>query len=696
MPVSIFHSISLPMAAESRIKGSTGRNFTLAKEKESVFSAGGHSLDFKTQERAVLEAPAAPVRRSAITGRAIVLGLLLIFPNCYWIMQSERVRQGPYVTSISLFAHVICLLLFLLSLNALLRRFFPRLALTQGEMLTLYVMLCVASALCGMDMVQALMQIIAHVTYFATSSNRWDSILKPVLPAWLTIQDKEALKGYYIGNSTFYIPRHLHAWVGPVLWWVGFMVVLLWVMMCISVLFKRQWVDRERLTFPIVQLPFEMTEPAGSLFHNRLMWIGFALAASIDILNGLHHLLPSFPSIPIAQYDLQTYVTNKPWNAIGWTPMYFYPFVIGLGFLLPVDLLFSCWFFYLFWKLQKIISNAAAWDATPDFPFISNQVFGACIGLFVALMWTGRGYLRQVWLAILGKPGELTHIREAMSYRMAFTGLGLGLVALIVFSLAAGMSLAMALLFFIVYFIICFVVTRIRAELGSPVHDFHTMGPDLMITSMMGSRGVADRDLGMLALYWWFNRAYRSHPMPHQMEALKLSDRAHLDSRRMVVAIMLAAAVGGFVSMWVFIHLGYQLGTASKFWSGYWYGYEIYNRLQGWIESPTPPNVQANWAILMGMLFSVFLMAMRARFFWWPFHPIGYAVSGSWSINLVWVPLFISWLLKLLVLRYGGLPAYRKALPFFFGLILGECAIGPLWSAVGIILGVPTYNFWGG
>ncbi|MCC6445340.1 MAG: hypothetical protein IT210_18010 [Armatimonadetes bacterium] len=635
--------------------------------------------------------------RSAVTGRAILLGLLLVVPDCYWIMQSERVRQGPYVTSISLFAHVIFLLLLLLPVNALVKRLAPRLAFTQGEMLTLYVILSVASAICGMDMAQALMQIIAHVAYFATSANKWDYLLKPILPKWLLVQDKEALTGYFIGNSTLYTPEHARAWIGPSLWWVAFIAVLLWVMACINVIFKRQWVDRERLTYPIVQLPYEMMEATGSLFRNRLMWIGFGLAAGVSILNGLHTLLPSFPSVPIAQYDLQLYVTTKPWNAIGWTPMYFYPFVIGMGFLLPVDLLFSCWFFYIFWKMQKIVSNAAAWDATPEFPFISNQVFGACIGLFIALMWTGRGYLKQVWRAVLGRPGELTGIRgEAMSYRAAFVGLALGLAALIVFSLAAGMSLSMALLFFVAYLIISFVVTRIRAELGSPVHDFHTMGPDLMLTSAMGSRSIAGKDLGMLAVYWWFNRAYRSHPMPHQMEALKLADRARLDARRMLLAMMLAALVGAAASIWVYIHLGYRLGTSAKFWSGYGYGYEIYNRLQGWVESPTAPNAQANIATLLGVLFSIFLMAMRARFFWWPFHPIGYAISGSWSINLVWVPLFISWLLKLTVLRYGGLAAYRRALPFFFGLILGECALGPLWSAVGIILGVPTYNFWGG
>jgi hypothetical protein len=79
----------------------------------------------------------------------------------------------------------------------------------------------------------------------------------------------------------------------------------------------------------------------------------------------------------------------------------------------------------------------------------------------------------------------------------------------------------------------------------------------------------------------------------------------------------------------------------------------------------------------------------------WPFHPIGYAISGSWSMNLVWLPLLIAWLAKLTVLRYGGLRLYRIALPFFLGLILGDCTMGTLWSLIGLLLGTPTYNFWG-
>ena len=33
-----------------------------------------------------------------------------------------------------------------------------------------------------------------------------------------------------------------------------------------------------------------------------------------------------------------------------------------------------------------------------DFPYIRHQAFGGYVAIIVMLTWTGRGYLKQVWL----------------------------------------------------------------------------------------------------------------------------------------------------------------------------------------------------------------------------------------------------------------------------------------------------------
>src|SRR2546425_10110291 len=106
-------------------------------------------------------APAAPLEVGrALSVRVLIVGLLLIPLNCYWIIQMERVRQGPYVTSISLFANVVFILLLFVAVNSLLHRWCPRLALRRGGVLLVFVIVSISSGLCGWGMVLGVMRII--------------------------------------------------------------------------------------------------------------------------------------------------------------------------------------------------------------------------------------------------------------------------------------------------------------------------------------------------------------------------------------------------------------------------------------------------------------------------------------------------------------------------------------------------------
>ena len=92
-------------------------------------------------------------------------------------------------------------------------------------------------------------------------------------------------------------------------------------------------------------------------------------------------------------------------------------------------------------------------------------------------------------------------------------------------------------------------------------------------------------------------------------------------------------------------------------------------------------------------MFTFILMGFRTQYAWWPFHPAGYAVSGTWSMNVFWLSLLVAWLIKTIVLRYAGTGAYRACTPFFYGLILGECVVGAFWNFYGIAVGRETYRF---
>src|SRR5207248_7846669 len=122
--------------------------------------------------------------------------------------------------------------------------------------------------------------------------------------------------------------------------------------------------------------------------------------------------------------------------------------------------------------------------------------------------------------------------REPMRYRTAVLGIVAGVAGLVWFSVYLGMTWWLAIVFFLMYFALALAITRMRAELGTPVHDLHFTGPEQILTRVGGSEAYDGDNLTVFALYFWFNRAYRSHPMPHQLEAFKLAEQTRTDHRK--------------------------------------------------------------------------------------------------------------------------------------------------------------------
>ncbi len=75
--------------------------------------------------------------------------------------------------------------------------------------------------------------------------------------------------------------------------------MLIFTLLCVNVLIRRAWVEQEKLSYPIIQLPLELTRNGtGSvLFSNRLFLFGFSLTTMITLLNGLHFHYPTVPNL---------------------------------------------------------------------------------------------------------------------------------------------------------------------------------------------------------------------------------------------------------------------------------------------------------------------------------------------------------------------------------------------------------------
>ncbi len=634
-----------------------------------------------------------------VSMRAILIGAALIPANIVWCVLMERVDGRAFSTTASLFFTAVVSLLLVVLLNAWVRRLAPRRALSQGEMLVIFTMLSIATAMAGIDWGMPLVTLIGHGFWFATPSNGWEQSFHAFLPRWLTVSDRTALAGYYLGASSLYRWENLRAWLTPIAWWTAFIMALLWVMLCLNTLVRARWTEKERLTYPMIQLPVAMTAPDGALYRSRLFWIGVALAGGLNLVNGLHNLYPAVPALTFNGFDAGQWFTSRPWDAIGWTPLAVFPFIVGLGYLLPVDLLFSCWFFFIFWRMEKVASSAMGYMAEqPKFPYVDEQMFGAYMAIFAIAIYAARHDLREIVRHAVRGGGAMSDVAEPLSFRTALLGSLAGVALLTGFSYAAGMPVWLGALFFVVYFAIAMAVARMRAELGPPTHDLHFIGPDQSLTTIMGTRGMSGPTLGTMTLYYWFNRAYRCHPMPHQLEGLKMAQLTRTSPRGLAVAMGVAALVGVLATFWVTLHVSYRLGAAARItgWGSLGYGPEAYNRLAGWLATPLKPNAAGTWAMGIGFAAAAILSVVRMHVYGWPFHALGFAISGGWSMMWAWLSLFVAWVLKSVVLRYGGLRGYRAGLPLFFGIILGDFVVGGMWTILGLLFDIPIHSLWSG
>lgn len=636
-------------------------------------------------------------KRSGIRLRCFLIGIGLIPINGYWVMQQQVVLYAwpSYVVP---FSNVIFSLFFLILFHIVPKRLLARPILTQGEFLIIYIMLSLSSALLTFNMMGQLIPEMGHAFWFATPENEWEDLFWRYIPRWLAVDDPSALRNYYQGNSNFFTFDHFEAWIVPICCWTLFTFMLVFTMLCINVIFRRQWVENEKLIYPIIQLPAEMTNPTYRFFKSRFMWIGFSISGVILIFNILNFHYPMIPGIPVKVRFISQLFTEKPWNAIGNLRISFYPFIIGLGFLMPLDLSFSCWFFYLFNRLLLVLFSATNLYTIPRFPFFDEQAFGAYMALVTLTIWMSRGHLKRVLGAILDCSSSYD-AQEPMSYRKAFLGMIIGMLFIILFSMKAGMSFWVCVLFFAIYFVLSIAITWMRAALGFPIHSLMNVGADYRMISSIGTRYLNPGSLMVISLYRWLNRGYESHPMPHQLEGFKLTAMTHTDSRKLPFAMMLSTLSGIVIVFILFPYAYYKFGALSPSlsYSTDYYGAEPFTQLQWRLSYPTQPNYLNTSLKGIGFAFASFLMLMRTRFVWWPLHPLGYALSNGWAMAQLWSCMVLSSLAKWAILKFGGLKLYRKARLFFLGAILGDFIIGNFWlTVVGLCFGKPTYIFWQG
>ena len=637
-----------------------------------------------TEAKKTTEAIAVP-RPRAVTARAVALGLALIPLNAYWVILSEF-RWYLILTLNPVFVTPVFFLLILVAVNAVLKKLRPAWAFSIGEMLIVYIMLAISCTVATHDFGINLMTTLGWGAWFGTPENKYAELILPYVPKWAIVSDTVSLKGFMDGGTSIYRANMIGPWLVPLAVWIGFMLVLFGVMLCLNVMIRRAWIEETKLSFPAVRLPMAMVGlDAPKFFSSKLLWLGIALPVISGTLNGLAQLYPALPHIQTrAHFPV---FSGPPWSLMT-VPYAFYPFAIGLGYFVPLDVLFSCWFFYLFVQGLNIVGWPLGLTKLPGFPYQTEQGMGAWAMYGVLILHITREKWQKV-LTSLWNMRKLEDEDEVMSYRTAFYGVIVGIVALVCFWHAMGMSVAPAVLTVVLYFMISLCITRVRAEAGSQ-HTAWDLEP-MRLFGLVDSRMIGRGNVIAAGMSHWFWRLNRSHAMPTRLEGMRMWQAAGLRPRDLLLPLIAGTIVASIAAPWAVLHVAYTEGAATKC-IGYarWTGYEAFGYMTNFFTSGNPTQ----WARIIAALASagmVFVLwVLQARYPWMWLHPLGPA-AGNYLI-WVWCPFMIAWVLKYCIVRFGGQKAHKVMVPFFLGLVLGDYVTGAVWSIVSQMLKIPGYE----
>ncbi len=637
-------------------------------------------------------------RQGGVTPRAILLSfllLLLFIPIVFYVEIAWR-KADVFVNLPAMGPIVVVLLL----TGAMSLPVLRRIGLTRRELLVVYIVLLVAGPIFSHSvMLWMLCKTIAYY-YMGQADLSWQNVFLKDIPTWFAPHSRSAVDGFFEGHAS--VPWS--EWLVPTLAWGAFMISLFLAAFCVVALLQKQWVRGERLSFPFAQIPLEIVRE-GADGKARLpvrvaFWLGLGVSFGIAFINGLSTRYPSIPAIPLGPKPLMAWQRVGPLAGLGEIDLVLWPWMIAIAYLVPKELSFSTWFFWLVDVGLTVIAIAAG--ATPQrpeewfgstFPAPRYQGGGAVIALAIWALWIARGHIANALRTAFGRGEKGADADEPLPYRWAAIGLLITFSGMVYFGWVAGCRLVVSLVLMgsiIAYYVMW---AKLRAETGMGFLPY-PLEIQAAMEVPLGTAAFTSREyITMMSTRWaffpGFNESYEICTGA-ALESMKIADSAGINQRRLaftVIGGVILATVVGIPIMLLGVYKYGFFGLASAG-TNSWLGSQSINdgyRITGPLMDPQGTDVNGLMAMIAGAAFAVFLGAMRLRFWWWPFHPIGYMAAMCWGLHWYYMPFFIGWALKTLAIRYGGLRLYRSTVPIAVGVIVGDMVNRGMWAVIALL-----------
>jgi hypothetical protein len=519
--------------------------------------------------------------------------------------------------------------------------------------------------------------------------------------AWLPRPDStwslENLR-YRIGG---YVPWRV--WWRPILAWGSLITLLLVSSLCVAVIMRRKWMDSERYGMPLTQIPQallgapDLREGEGmrTLLRNPTLWAGFLIGLVWCLLKIAAFYNPNVPN-PGISVDLKPYF-GPEWGEAWNTRFEVLALFLALAVFMELNILSSFVLGFFLFRLLHAYGQFSGMKAVPGFPFAQEQQIGGYLMYAVLVLFFSRKYLRDVLREAL-RP-KAPDRGEIFSSRTALLTLAAAGAASLLWASWIGVSLGGMALFMGFLMVVIFVSMKLRAECGVAYGYFtpNNVALILLMAGGIGRFGPAAVLVSFMGSFFLTVTVFMLIPGA-QLELIELGRRYGIRPRHILYTCLLGIAGGLVFGGYVFLSNSYALGANQirhtwAFQEKPWYFGDFNRELavassDGAGRAPMGPAAYG-YALGAGMMLVLTVLRQFFAGFW--FHPLGFLMGSTHMMNQGWLPLWgnflAAWVIRLLVVRFGGAEAVRKRLiPFFVGVFLAAVLATLLANVHGAIL----------
>jgi hypothetical protein len=636
--------------------------------------------------------------------KTLLVGSAAIFAACFMSVSALAGSQTKLSSDWFPFASAILFVFVLFGVNPVLRLINRNLELNRNELLLVFVLLFCAVPMSTSGFATSFTASLATPWFYATDGNQWHEKIIPHLPLWLYPSDYEPIEWFWRGKPPGK-PSPYASWLPSIMHWSIMLAAIYGGMVALGSILRKQWVENERLNFPLMEIPCVLTEGferglrIPPVLRNRLFWIGFMLPVALYSTHILHGIDPAFPRINFIGKDILRVRPTENWIEYR---IHLLPVIVGFGYLVNRDILLSVWLFGILVYFEKNAMKTLGYSpgsAMPneDYnnPALAFQSTGALAVYVFAGLYMARTHLKEVFKQAVFGRSSLDDAAEVLGYRSSLILLFLCLATAWVFALKMGMTPLVATTLLCALYIVYLAVTRFIIEGGLMLYGTPSAVIGVVV-AMYGAAGMKGACFGGLVAFAAINSDTGTGFMPAFVNSLKLGDGRSFKRRAILQAAVIGVVLGAAVSLWATMRYGYENGVVnSSAWGMKDHGVGLITKMLHAQESIPYPDksVRLAWAGIGGAVMLLITIG-RYTFSWWPIHPIGFAICTGIGIQISLFALFVAWASKTVLLKIGGVPLYTKAKPFFYGLLLGHVGIIFAGWAVDVIRDAPGVNLY--